>query len=145
MLKDNNLDLQQHHESLGGKLGDVLLTPTRIYVKPVLQTIEQVDVHAICHITGGGFDENIPRVLKLGQGVEICENSWTKPPVFDFLEKLGNVPHRQMFNVFNMGVGMVLLIDKSDVEQTLNILKAQGEEPAVIGKVVEGEGVTIKS
>jgi phosphoribosylformylglycinamidine cyclo-ligase len=143
ILKDNQLDLNQYYEELQGKLGEVLLTPTRIYVKPVLNVIEKVDVHAISHITGGGFDENIPRVLKHGQGVEIMEKSWVKPPVFDFLEKYGNIPHREMFNIFNMGIGMILVVDQNDKSTVLDILSKAHEKAFVIGKVTDKEEVNI--
>lgn len=89
VLKDNHLDLNQFYPELNGKLGDVLLTPTKIYIKPVLDVLKTIDVHAICHVTGGGFDENIPRVLSEEQGIEVDEKSWIKPPIFDFLEKKG--------------------------------------------------------
>ncbi len=143
ILKDNQLNLNQYYEELHGKLGEVLLTPTRIYVKPVLNVIEKVDVHAISHITGGGFDENIPRVLKHGQGVEITEKSWVKPPVFDFLEKYGNIPHREMFNIFNMGIGMILVVDQNDKSTVLEILSKSQENAFVIGKVTDKEEVNI--
>ena len=139
VMKDHNFDLYQYFEELKGKLGEVLLTPTKIYVKPVLETLQKVDIHAICHITGGGFDENIPRVLKENQGVEIWENSWEKPPIFNFLEKWGNVPHREMFNIFNMGIGMILVVKPEDAAQTVEILKNCGETVFEIGKVVEKE------
>lgn len=145
ILKDHNLDLQQHYPELNGTLGEALLMPTRIYVKPVLELLKMVDVHAICHITGGGFDENIPRALQKGQGVEVDEKSWNKPPIFDFLEKWGEIPHRQMFNIFNMGVGMIIMVDPKEVDNAMAVLKQFGEEPTVIGKVVEGEGVSIKN
>jgi len=144
VIKDHNLDLNQHFDELKGKLGDVLLTPTKIYVKPVLEVLKNIDVHAICHITGGGFDENIPRVLKEGQGVEIIENSWEKPPIFNFLEKWGNIPHREMFNIFNMGIGMILVVKPQDAAATIEILKNCGENVFEIGKVVENEGVMIR-
>ena len=143
VMKDNALDLHQHYDELNGKLGEVLLTPTRIYVRPVLEVLQTIDVHAICHITGGGFDENIPRALQAGQGVEIIESSWTKPPVFDFLEKMGGIPHRQMFNIFNMGIGMVLIADEKDADNIINTLKSLGENPSIIGKVTDKEGVTL--
>jgi phosphoribosylformylglycinamidine cyclo-ligase len=144
VMKDQKLDLYQHFEELNGKLGEVLLTPTKIYVKPVLELLKKVDVHAICHITGGGFDENIPRVLKENQGVEIIENSWEKPPVFNFLEKCGNIPHREMFNIFNMGIGMILVVKPEDTEVTMKTLKDCGENVFEIGKVTAGEGVTLQ-
>jgi phosphoribosylformylglycinamidine cyclo-ligase len=137
VIKDHNLDLFQYFHELNGKLGETLLAPTRIYVKPVLEVLKTIDVHAICHITGGGFDENIPRVLKENQSVEIIEDNWEKPPVFSFLEKWGNIPHREMFNVFNMGIGMIIIVKKEDVETTLNILNNCGEKAFEIGKVVE--------
>ena len=145
IVSDNNFDLHQPHADLGEKpLGEVLLTPTRIYVKQVLDVIRQCDVHGISHITGGGFDENIPRILTEGQGVEVTEGSWEILPVFRFLEKYGNVAHREMFNIFNMGIGMVIALDKSEAEKAIEILAAHGEKASVIGRIVEGEGVTIK-
>ncbi|MDE7462994.1 MAG: phosphoribosylformylglycinamidine cyclo-ligase [Muribaculaceae bacterium] len=125
-------------------LGEMLLTPTKIYVKPVLAVLKEVDVHGLAHITGGGFDENIPRILKDGQGVEIEEGSWEILPVFGILETYGKVPHREMFNIFNMGIGMVLAVAPEDAAKTLEILAANGEKAQVIGKIVEGNGVEIK-
>ena len=140
VMKDHNFNLNQYFEELQGKLGEVLLTPTKIYVKPVLEVLKTIDVHAICHITGGGFDENIPRVLKENQGVEIIENNWEKPPIFNFLEKWGKIPHREMFNIFNMGIGMILVVKPKDAAATMEILKNCGEKVFDIGKVVDGEG-----
>ena len=145
IVSDNNFDLHQPHADLGEKpLGEVLLTPTRIYVKQVLEVIRQCNVHGISHITGGGFDENIPRIFKDGQGVEVQEGSWDILPVFRFLEKWGGVSHREMFNIFNMGVGMVIALDASEADKAIEILTAAGEKASVIGRIVEGEGVTIK-
>ena len=143
VLKDHHFDLHQYVDELNGKLGEVLLTPTKIYVKPVLEVLKSIDVHAICHITGGGFDENIPRVLQTNQGVEIKESSWEKPPIFNFLEKQGNIAHREMFNIFNMGIGMILIVKPEDATTTMQILKNCGETVFEIGKVVEREGVVI--
>ena len=143
VIKDHRFDLHQHVDELNGKLGEVLLTPTKIYVKPVLEVLKNIEVHAICHITGGGFDENIPRVLQKNQGVEITESSWEKPPVFNFLEKWGNIPHREMFNIFNMGIGMILVVKPEDAPATIEILKTCGETAFEIGKVIEGEGITL--
>ena len=120
-----------------------LLTPTKIYVKQVLDVIHNTDVHAICHITGGGFDENIPRVLHDGQAVEIQEGSWEILPVFRFLEEKGNIPHREMFNIFNMGIGMVIALDAGEAPRAIEILETAGEKASVIGQVISGEGVTI--
>jgi phosphoribosylformylglycinamidine cyclo-ligase len=143
VLKDNQLDLNQFYPELNGKLGDVLLTPTKIYIKPVLDILNQIDVHAICHITGGGFDENIPRVLTENQGIEVDEKSWEKPPIFDFLEKYGKVDHREMFNIYNMGIGMVLVIKEEDQEQVIQMLHKHNEKGFVIGKVTDQPGVNI--
>lgn len=125
-------------------IGDVLLTPTKIYVKQVLSVIRECDVHGVAHITGGGFDENIPRILREGQGIEVQEGSWEILPVFGFLEKYGKIPHREMFNIYNMGIGMVLALDESEAEKAISILEAAGEKASVIGRIVEGNGVTIK-
>ncbi len=143
VFKDNQLDLNKQYEGLPDTLGNVLLTPTRIYVKPVLQVLEQVDIHAICHITGGGFDENIPRVLQPGQGIFVQEGSWEMPPIFPFLEKYGKVDHREMFNIFNMGVGMVLVVHPDDADKTVSLFQSLGEKASVIGRVTDKEGVEI--
>ena len=145
VVSDNNLDLNASYEELNGaKLGERLLTPTKIYVRQVLEVIRNCDVHGICHITGGGFDENIPRVLHEGQGLEITEGTWEILPVFRLLEKYGNIPHREMFNIFNMGVGMVVVLDESEAEKAVEILTAAGEKATVIGRVTDTEGVVIK-
>ena len=144
IVSDNSFDLHQPHADLGEKpLGEVLLTPTRIYVKQVLDVIRNCDVHGISHITGGGFDENIPRILNEGQGVEVKEGSWEILPVFRLLEKYGKVGHREMFNIFNMGIGMVIALPEADAQKAISILEAEGERASVIGRVVDGEGVTI--
>jgi phosphoribosylformylglycinamidine cyclo-ligase len=143
VMKDHNFDLYQHFDELNGKLGEVLLTPTKIYVKPVLEVLKSVKVNAICHITGGGFDENIPRVLQEHQGVEIIESSWEKPPIFNFLEKWGHIPHREMFNIFNMGIGMILVVKPEDAGKTIEILQNCGETAFEIGKIIEGKDVTL--
>ena len=146
VVSDNGFDLHQPHADLcpDTPLGEVLLTPTRIYVKQVLEVVRACDVHGICHVTGGGFDENIPRILPEGLGVEVTEGSWEILPVFKFLEKHGNIAHREMFNIFNMGVGMVIALDPSEAEKAIEILTAAGEKASVIGTIVEGEGVVIK-
>ena len=145
IVSDNAFNLHEPHADLGEKpLGEVLLTPTRIYVKQVLEVIRECDVHGISHITGGGFDENIPRILSEGQGVEVTEGSWEILPVFRFLEKWGGVAHREMFNIFNMGIGMVIALDPAEADKAIEILSAAGEKASVIGRIVEGEGVTIK-
>ena len=145
VVSDNNLDFNSTYEELNGaKLGETLLTPTKIYVRQVLEVIRNCDVHGICHITGGGFDENIPRVLSEGQGLEITEGTWEILPVFRLLEKYGNIPHREMFNIFNMGIGMVIVLDESEAAKAVEILTAAGEKASVIGRVTDTEGVVIK-
>ena len=141
VFKDNQLDLNTQYDTLPDTLGNVLLTPTRIYVKPVLEVLKNVDIHAICHITGGGFDENIPRALRPGQGIFVDEHNWEKPAIFPFLEKYGKIDHREMFNVFNMGIGMVLMVDPKDADRTVKMFNELGEKAYVIGNVTDREGV----
>ena len=144
IVADAGLSFFDEIPEFGGRmLGDVLLTPTRIYVRQVLDVIRNCDVHGVAHITGGGFDENIPRVLHKGQGLEIREGSWEILPVFRMLEKWGGVPHREMFNIFNMGIGMVLVLDGSEAQKAIGILATHGEKAVVIGKVTDKEGVEI--
>ena len=140
ILSDNSLDLNQHFDILGEKsLGETLLTPTRIYVRQVLEVIHSCDVHGVAHITGGGFDENIPRILRPGQGFSIQEGTWEILPIFRLLEKYGQIPHREMFNIYNMGIGMVLAMPRSDAEQAIAILAKWGDKASVIGEVVIGD------
>ena len=141
VFKDNQLDLNTKYDTLPDTLGNVLLTPTRIYVKPVLEVLKNVDIHAICHITGGGFDENIPRALRPGQGIFVDEHNWETPAIFSFLEKYGKVDHREMFNVFNMGIGMVLMVDQKDTDRTIKMFNELGEKAYVIGNVTDKEGM----
>lgn len=144
IVRDASLELDRSYEETGEKkLGEVLLTPTAIYVKPVLSLMQDIDVHGVAHITGGGFDENIPRILGSGLGVEIREGSWKILPVFRLLEKYGNIPHREMFNVFNMGIGMVVAVSRDDAAKAISKLKEEGVEAVEIGKVVKGEGVKL--
>lgn len=144
IIYDNHLELQSKYEELGDlPLGDVLLTPTKIYVKPVLEILKNADIHGIAHITGGGFDENIPRILPQGCGAEILKGSWEIPAIFSFIEKYGKIPHREMFNIFNMGIGMVLAVDPTDVATVIKILTEWGEKASVIGRIIPGEKVII--
>ena len=145
VVSDAGLDLHAVLPELDAErpLGEVLLTPTRIYVKQVLDVICNCDVHGVAHITGGGFDENIPRILKEGQGIEVKEGSWEILPVFRMLEKYGKIAHREMFNIFNMGIGMVLAVDAAEADKAIEILKSHGERASVIGRVTDTEGVNI--
>ncbi len=144
IVADAGLSLNEKYPMTGDKtLGEMLLTPTKIYVKQVLEVIRQCDVHGISHITGGGFDENIPRILHEGQGIEVREGSWEILPVFRLLEHYGGVAHREMFNIFNMGVGMVIALDESEAQRAIDILTAAGEKASIIGRVTDKEGVEI--
>ena len=144
IVADNGLKLNEKYAHTGEQtLGEMLLTPTKIYIKQVHAVLSEVDVHGIAHITGGGFDENIPRILAEGQGVEVKEGSWEILPVFRLLEEYGKVPHREMFNIFNMGVGMVLAVDEKDADRVVAILTECGERASVIGKITQGEGVKL--
>ena len=141
-----NCDLNKTYDELGGKtLGETLLTPTKIYVKPVLALLDNVKVRAISHITGGGFYENIPRSLPEGFAAKIKKDDVKILPIFDLIAKVGNIPERDMFNTFNMGVGMSIVVAKEDAEKALEILKDAGEEPYVIGTVIKSDrGVIIE-
>lgn len=144
IIADNNIDLHSYSDELGGVVGDVLLTPTRIYCKQVLDVIKNVDVHGVAHVTGGGFDENIPRILKDGMGLDIIEGSWPILPVFKFLEKYGHVNHREMFNIYNMGIGMVLALDnEADAKLAIDILAKYGDKAYIIGSITNSGKVEI--
>ncbi|MBE6779529.1 MAG: phosphoribosylformylglycinamidine cyclo-ligase [Ruminococcaceae bacterium] len=135
-----NCDLSKTYEELGGNsLGETLLTPTKIYVKPVLALLDNVKVRAISHITGGGFYENIPRSIPDGFGAVIEKSSIRVLPIFDLLQKVGNIPERDMYNTYNMGVGMSIVVAKEDADKALEILKANGEDAYIIGKIVKSE------
>ncbi len=135
-----NADLTTPREELEGKsLGEALLEPTRIYVKSVLALLEKVQVKGISHITGGGFYENIPRSIPDGLGARIDRSKVKVLPIFQLIAKTGNIPQRDMFNTFNMGVGMSIVVAKDDVETALNILKDWGEDAYVIGEIEESQ------
>ncbi len=137
-----NVDLNRVFPELGKTLGETLLTPTKIYVKPMLALMEQVTVKSISHITGGGFYENIPRSLKDGMSAKIDRASVRVLPIFDLIAKVGNIPERDMFNTYNMGVGMCLTVAKEDADKALSILHANGEDAYIIGELTESdEGV----
>lgn len=134
------------YPELDKPLGETLLTPTKIYVKPILALHEAVEIKAISHITGGGFYENIPRMLPKGMSAKINKNNIPKVPIFDVIQKVGNIPEQDMYNTFNMGVGMVLAIDKANVETAIEILKENGETAFVLGQTAESnDGVIFES
>ena len=138
---DQNPDsLYVKREDLGGKsVAEALLVPTRIYVKSVLALLEQVDVKGISHITGGGFYENIPRSIPDGLGAKIDKSAVKVLPIFDVIAKEGNIPERDMFNTYNMGVGMSIIVPAAEVEKSLEILRANGETAYVIGEIIESD------
>ena len=136
-------DLRRHVDELGCPLGEALLTPTRIYVKPVMALLEAVDVHSLAHITGGGFHENIPRSVPEGMGVRIRRAELWVPPIFGFLMREGGIDEEQMFHVFNMGVGMTATVAEDDAEAALRVLRENGVEARPIGSVVDEEGVVL--
>lgn len=133
----------EYSEALDGVPAEVLLTPTRIYVKTVLALIEKVKIMGIAHITGGGFIENIPRILPVGLAAKIDRNSYELPPLFKELQKRADISYEKMCNTFNMGIGMVLAVDRNDEEAAIKELRALGEDPVRLGEVVEGEGVIL--
>lgn len=134
----NKENLNEYVESLGCTVGEALLKPTKIYVKPILKLIEQVKVKGISHITGGGFYKNMPRMLREGVALKIDKNSYEVPPIFKLIAERGNIPERDMYNTFNMGIGMAVIVPESEVEKSLEILKQAGEEAYLIGEVIEG-------
>ncbi|USB33874.1 phosphoribosylformylglycinamidine cyclo-ligase [Paenibacillus sp. YPG26] len=142
LLEQAGYSLQDKLAELDGAvLGDVLLEPTKLYVKPVLELIKQVEVKGMAHITGGGFIENIPRMLPEGVNVDIEFGSWPILPIFDLLQEKGSVSNRDMFTTFNMGIGLVIVVSADQAEQAVKVLQEQGETPYIIGKVTEGENI----
>jgi len=137
--------ISKYYDELGTTLGEALLTPTRIYVKAILSLLDSVKVKSISHITGGGFYENIPRSLPKGLSAKIKRSDVQVLPIFDLIAKTGNIPERDMFNTFNMGVGMTVVVDKADAQKAVEVLKAAGEDAYVLGELVESdEGVIIE-
>lgn len=141
-----NTDLNKTYEELDGKtLGEVLLTPTKIYVKPMLALLKEMTPHAVMHITGGGFYENIPRALPEGMSAKIYKDELEIPGIFKLLMKKGNIPERDMFNTYNMGTGMTVVVPKEDAARAVEIIEAAGEHAKVIGEIVKSsEGVIIE-
>ncbi|MEG1529801.1 MAG: phosphoribosylformylglycinamidine cyclo-ligase, partial [Clostridia bacterium] len=137
---ENNKEILKPNAELGGKsIAETLLTPTKIYVKPMLALFEQITVKGVSHITGGGFYENIPRSIPSGLGAKIKKSDIKILPIFKEIQKAGNVPERDMFNTFNMGVGMDIIVAKEDAARAIEILKASGENAYVLGEIVESE------
>ena len=146
VLDVENADIKTPLEKLGGKsIGEALLAPTKIYVKPMLALFEEVTVKAVSHITGGGFYENIPRSIPKGFGAKINKDALRIPAIFSLIMEQGNIPERDMFNTFNMGVGMSVVVAKEDAEKAIEILKANGEDAYIMGEIIASEeGVVIE-
>jgi len=132
-------DIKVYSDELGGTIGETLLTPTKIYVKPILALMEQVSIKALCHITGGGFYENIPRGLPDGVSVRINKAAIPTLPIFPMLARLGNVPERDMFNTFNMGVGMTVVVSADEADRAVAALRAAGENAFILGELFAGD------
>lgn len=135
----NEKTIAVQYDELGKTLGEELITPTRIYVKPLLALMDEVRVNAISHITGGGFYENVPRMLNDGFTAIIEKDKCFKKPIFDLIQKTGDIPERDMYNTFNMGTGLVIAVDADKADEAVRILKANGEDAAVIGEIKSGE------
>ena len=135
----NEKTILSTYDELDKPLGEELLTPTRIYVKPLLALMDEVRVNAISHITGGGFYENVPRMLNDGFTAVIEKDKCFKKPIFELIEKVGKIPERDMYNTFNMGTGLVIAVDAENADKAVEILNANGEQAAVIGEIKAGE------
>ena len=142
---DNALEtLKTYSDELGKTIGEELLTPTRIYVKPLLKLIDEVGINTVSHITGGGFIENVPRMLPDGLKAVIKKGSWDILPIFDLMQKKAAIPERDMYNTFNMGIGMIVAVDADKADKAVKCLEATGEKAYIIGSLEEGEkGVEI--
>lgn len=137
-------NLNEYSDKLGMKVGEALLTPTRIYVKPLLKLIDEVGINTVSHITGGGFIENVPRMLPEGLKAVINKGSWDILPIFDVLQEKGNIPEMDMYNTFNMGIGMIVAVDADKADAAVKVLEEAGEKAYIIGELAEGEkGVEI--
>lgn len=138
-----NMKVSDQVDQLGMTLGEALITPTKIYTKVCNSVRSKSQVNGIVHITGGGFFENIPRIIPEGLGVEIKLGSWEAPPVFEYIKSVGNIETSEMFATFNMGIGMMMIVNPAVVEDVKNLIKAAGENAFEIGRIIEGKGVTL--
>ena len=140
ILNIDNSNINNVVKELGKKsIGEILLTPTKIYVKPILKLLKKIKVKGISHITGGGFYENIPRCIPNGLCAEIEKNKIKILPIFKYIQEIGNIEERDMFNTFNMGVGMCIIVSKKDAEKTIEILNSCKEDAYIIGKIIENK------
>ena len=144
MFDIENNDITKPCDFLAGKsIGETLLTPTKIYVKPMLELFDKVTVKAVSHITGGGFYENIPRSIPNGYSAKIEKSAVRVLPIFELIEKTGKIDNRDMFNTFNMGVGMSIVVDKADADKAVEILCANGENAYILGEIVKSDSGVI--
>ncbi|MCL2559187.1 MAG: phosphoribosylformylglycinamidine cyclo-ligase [Turicibacter sp.] len=143
LFKDNDVKLDTYVDSLGTTVGEAILEPTRIYVKPVLALKDKVSIHGMSHITGGGFDENLPRAYGTGLKAVVDTNTFPRPAIFDYLMNLGKIKEREMYNIFNMGIGYAIIVAADDADLAVATLKEAGETAYVIGRVEEGDGVEV--
>lgn len=145
LIKDAKLDLNKFYPDFNKTLGEELLVPTKIYVKAIKYLLNNnIDIKGMCHITGGGFFENVPRMLKENQGVKIDIKSFPRPKIFDFIMEQGNINEKEMYNVFNMGIGFILAVDKNDVNEVMNKLKEINEQAYIIGEVTNSGEVDLQ-
>jgi len=144
LFKDNDIKLNTYIESLGTTLSEAILAPTRIYVKPVLALKEKVEIRGMSHITGGGFDENLPRAYKEGLKSVVDTKTFPRPAIFDYLMELGGLGEREMYNIFNMGIGYAIIVAKEDADLAIATLKEAGETAYIIGHIEAGSGVEVK-
>jgi len=136
-----SFDLSKTYKGLSRPLGDIVLEPTKIYAKQVHAVLNSLPIKGIAHITGGGFYENFPRMIRDGLGVQIDQSAWKVPEIFPFIQEHGDITTKQMYGIFNMGIGMALVVNPSDAEQALDVLESQGEQATIIGQVISEEGV----
>lgn len=145
LIKDAKLDLKEFYPEFNKTLGEELLTPTKIYVKAIKHLLSKnISIKAMSHITGGGFFENIPRMLKKGQGVKIDVKSFPRPKIFDLIMEKGNIPEKEMYNVFNMGIGFIMAVEKEDVNTVIELLKEINEPSYIIGEVTNNGEVDLQ-
>lgn len=142
-LEQAQMSLTDYVDELGCTLGEELLRPTKIYVKPILSALKKFDIKGMAHITGGGFIENIPRMLPSGTGVELSESNWEVPAIFKLMESIGNLERKEMYNIFNMGTGMVLAVNPKEVSEIISFFHELGESAYQIGIVTDQEGIKI--
>lgn len=143
IFEKQKMDVLDYVDELGETIGESLLRPTKIYTKACNVVCENMDVNGIIHITGGGFYENIPRIIPQGLGVEINVGSWEVPAIFRYIQSCGKIDEEDMFATFNMGVGMIMVVEEAQASRVMDLLKEVGEQPNIIGSIVEGEGVAL--